>query len=503
MLVLPVFVTKGAHVDAAEDTNTVTFALHKIAFTNGEMPEDVDNTGDYEGYHQELLKEYRGLNDVTFEVYDMTSAFYDLRSEGWTVEEAQLALSEADLEYFELAAEPVVTTTVDGEKGTAIFNLPATDEEGRDAVYLFHEADAPAVVENKSKNLVAVLPVFNTDDEQLSMIHLYPKNEEKIHEIPPFEKIVVDQEDSYKFGDVFTYEIKTKIPLDILKYTKFQISDESDPGLVYQAGTLEAKIGDTSVLDLAELTEVANGFTLNFTDIEALDAYVGQELVFQYKTQLVEVKTETNIFKNQARLTTDFEEIVKEVEVETGGKRFVKVDLEDDATLLAGAQFQVLNDQEQYLSKTAGSYTWTDDADDKNLVVLESGDKGQFEVNGLTFGDYFLKETVAPEGYQLNTTPVSFTVSKGSYTAGDTGILKVVNLKTPKRPELPDTPGPEPTPESPVPTPTPATVTPQVVRPSLPKTGTVKNSSFIWIGTVLIAGVAIAFWRKSKKEKEE
>lgn len=506
VLVLPTLSLNGTKAEAAEID--VTFALHKIAFPEGEMPEEIANTGDYEGVHHELLMDYKGLNDVVFEAYDVTNQFYQMRNDGASVEEAQLALSQLEVEELGEVVDTQTTTTIFEEEGTALFNLPAVDKEGRDAAYLFHEAAAPETVTAPSKNLVVVLPVFNADEEQLSTIHLYPKNEEWIHEIPPFDKAVVDQAESYQFGDIISYELRTVVPHDIKKYTKFQVSDASDPGLVYQAGTLQVKAGDDMVTELYDLEESESGFTVKFTDFEAMHQHVGKELIFSYQTQLVEVKTETNLFKNQAHLLTDFEDLTREVEVETGGKRFVKVDLEDKDTLLAGAKFQVLNEQDQYLSKIAGGYIWTDDEDDENLVVLESDGFGQFEVNGLRFGDYSLQEIAAPEGYQLITTPVSFTISKGSYTAGDPGILQVVNLKTPERPELPDTSGPEPTPtptpETPAtPTPTPATTTPQVVRPSLPKTNDVKNSSFIWVGTVLIAGVAIAFWRKSKNKKEE
>ncbi|MFZ8765434.1 SpaH/EbpB family LPXTG-anchored major pilin [Enterococcus diestrammenae] len=504
VLVLPTLSLNGTKAEAAEIE--VTFALHKIAFPEGEMPEEIANTGDYEGVHHELLMDYKGLNDVVFEAYDVTNQFYQMRNDGASVEEAQLALSQLEVEELGEVVDTQTTTTIFEEDGTALFNLPAVDKEGRDAAYLFHEAAAPETVTAPSKNLVVVLPVFNADEEQLSTIHLYPKNEEWIHEIPPFDKAVVDQVESYQFGDIINYELRTTVPHDIKKYTKFQVSDASDPGLVYQAGTLQVKAGDDMVTELYDLEESESGFTVKFTDFEAMHQHVGKELIFSYQTQLVEVKTETNLFKNQARLLTDFEDLTREVEVETGGKRFVKVDLEDKDTLLVGAKFQVLNEQDQYLSKIAGGYTWTDDEDDENLVVLESDGFGQFEVNGLRFGDYSLQEIAAPEGYQLSTTPVSFTISKGSYTAGDPGILQVVNLKTPERPELPDTSGPEPTPtpETPAtPTPTPTTTTPQAVRPSLPKTNDVKNSSFIWVGTVLIAGVAIAFWRKSKNKKEE
>ena len=500
LLIFPAFILNSVHGDAAEDN--VTFALHKIVFPKDELPEEKQNTGEHLGYHQDLLRTYTGLNNVTFEVYNVTKEFYELRNENWTVKDAQKILSQTNLEAFEQINSPVMTKTINGEDGTALFNLPAVDKEGRDAAYLFHEAAAPETVTAPSKNLVVVLPVINANEEPLSTIHLYPKNEEWIHEMPPFDKAVVDQAESYQFGDIISYELRTTVPHDIKKYTKFQVSDASDPGLVYQAGTLQVKAGDDMVTELYDLEESESGFTVKFTDFEAMHQHVGKELIFSYQTQLVEVKTETNLFKNQARLLTDFEELTQEVEVETGGKRFVKVDLEDKATLLAGAKFQVLNEQDQYLSKIAGGYTWTDDEDDENLVVLESDRFGQFEVNGLRFGDYSLQEIAAPEGYQLSTTPISFTISKGIYTAGDSGILQVVNTKRPLETELPDTLGPEepiPTLKTPI-SQVPTTITSQEARQSLPSTNDAKNSSFIWMGTILVAGTAIIFGMKIKKK---
>ena len=75
LLLLPFFTVKGNNVTAAETDDNVTIFLHKIIFPNGEMPEDIANTGDMSGAHQDLLQEYRGLNDVTFEAYDMTDKF--------------------------------------------------------------------------------------------------------------------------------------------------------------------------------------------------------------------------------------------------------------------------------------------------------------------------------------------------------------------------------------------------------------------------------------------
>lgn len=254
------------------------------------------------------------------------------------------------------------------------------------------------------------------------------------------------------------------------------------------------------------LEESKIGFAVEFTNFVAMHEYVGKELVFQYRMQLVETNTDTNVFKNKARLVTNFEELEDEVEINTGGKHFIKVDV-DETRRLAGAQFHIHNDKEQYLSKSDGSYTWIEDADDERLVILESDSNGVFEVNGLTYGDYFLQEIVAPEGYELNGKPICFTVTADSYTARSVAALKVVNLKTPIRAELPKTLGPKtqtPTPEkltpdvSTVQTSTPTKSTKQVTRTSLPRTKDLKNGHFIWLGVALIANVIFVFLWKYK-----
>ena len=128
------FFFNGTEAKAAEATPDVNIILHKIVFPNGEMPEDMLNTGDTNGEHASLLQEYRGLNDVTFEAYDVSAKFYELRAEGKSVEEAQAAMTSLTADELGASVGKQVTSAVNGEDGTASFSLPSKSGD-KDAVY--------------------------------------------------------------------------------------------------------------------------------------------------------------------------------------------------------------------------------------------------------------------------------------------------------------------------------------------------------------------------------
>lgn len=149
---------------------SVQVTLHKLLFPDGQLPEQQQNTGE-EGT---LLQNYRGLNDVTYQVYNVTDPFYQLRSEGKTVQEAQRQLAETGATNRKPIAEDK-TQTINGEDGVVSFSLASKDSQQRDKAYLFVEAEAPEVVKEKASNLVVILPVQDPQGQSLTHIHLYPK----------------------------------------------------------------------------------------------------------------------------------------------------------------------------------------------------------------------------------------------------------------------------------------------------------------------------------------
>lgn len=155
----------------------------------------------------------------------------------------------------------------------------------------------------------------------------------------------------------------------------------------------------------------------------------------------------------------------KEPKVVHHGKKFVKVDDKTNERL-AGAEFIVMNsDKTKYLvqksAETAAhdrqeytkakaiydqyiadknqteadnhykavkdayeklntKYEWSTNAEDANLVKLVSNENGQFAIDGLADGTYYLKETKAPNGYAEIKEPQKFTISADSWASEGT-----------------------------------------------------------------------------------
>lgn len=485
-ILLAAFPFAGATQALAEDSETnVDFILHKLAIPSSEMPDNIQNDGTDTGEAADLLKDYEGLNGVTFAVYDVTAAFYQKREElradnlqGEALQEAaQQALVDGALEN---PKETKTTETIDGEAGQVRFSLPAKSAE-KDAVYLFRETGSPENVEAPAEDLVVVLPIYLNDDQSLATmdtIHLYPKN--AIVEDPPtFDKTIVDQQPSYQYGDSIDYQLTTKVPISLSKYTKYTISDQADTSLVMEPESLKVTADQTTLVSGTDYQQSIeeHGFTLEL-NLDSLKELTGKTITITYSMRLNSYEKIDQALINHATLTTDFDELKDQAEIYTGGKKFLKVDLADQNQHLSGAVFVIQNEQDEYLQKTATGYQWTKNID--QAYTLESNQQGEFQVMGMRYGNYFLKELEAPAGYVVSQEAVPFMITKG----GATVALKVVNKATTKQviPPAPQTPS-----------------TPQASSSKLfPKTNMLTNYWLIIAGGLIL--VVVILLRKKNKE---
>lgn len=89
-----------------------------------------------------------------------------------------------------------------------------------------------------------------------------------------------------------------------------------------------------------------------------------------------------------------------------------KVDKNDSNKKLEGAKFKLYRgsgEEKQYAQVTDGKVSgWTTEA---NATELSSDAQGLFKVTGLDDGTYYLEETVAPDGYNKLTNPVTVIIS--------------------------------------------------------------------------------------------
>ncbi|MDY6065193.1 MAG: pilin N-terminal domain-containing protein [Finegoldia sp.] len=142
------------------------------------------------------------------------------------------------------------------------------------------------------------------------------------------------------------------------------------------------------------------------------------------------------------------------------------------ATLKADRDAKFLIAREEYNWVTPAAEPT--EADPQGVLVLTSNELGQFEINGLAAGTYYLVEIKAPEGFAILKDPVEFTIGGGEDTTAD-------NIKY----ELADA----------------GNTALQVVnkKVTIPQTGGIGTVIFTVGGIALMGGAAVAM----KKNKEE
>ncbi|MGF2144433.1 pilin N-terminal domain-containing protein [Vagococcus fluvialis] len=185
-------------VNAEEDILKTEFILHKRMYIDPKAnPKEVSNTGlempDEEFMNKETTY---GLNDVVFEIYDVSEYVRKQREEKKSTQEIQKYFS--DTKPNQLAenfknnlVDTVVTKTINGESGIAVFEATSKEET---PAYLILEKAAPLIKGQKiiklAMPMLIILPVENPLEEgnYLSTIHLYPKNAQ--YNVPESEKEV-------------------------------------------------------------------------------------------------------------------------------------------------------------------------------------------------------------------------------------------------------------------------------------------------------------------------
>lgn len=474
LFLLPIICGMGQQ--AAAEADTLTFTLHKLVFPENGLPDESQNDGD------ERLKDYDGLNGVTYDVYDVTTDFYRLleASQDKTAEEVQSELQNMNLSDRQAVGQQL-TATVGDKDGIANFHLPKLSG-GKDAVYLFRESAVPSDVKSKAEDMIVALPVLDSaGNSHQGPIHLYPKNE--LNQ-PNFGKMILDQQPSYQAGDQIKYELTTVLPSSLSMYSKYLISDQADESLKLDDTSIKAQI-ETDSFTNYQLETSEHGFKLTF-DLTKLKPYAGKKITITYTMVLVDASKIDQDIINRAELETDFDKITRERKIKTGGKKFMKVDALAKEQTLAGATFVVKNSQGEYLQEDKG-YQWTKNKADAGVVKLTSSKEGFFEVKGLRYGSYLLEETKAPDGYQLSNKDISFEVSENSYTFSK-GILQVVNQKEPSS-SKPGTP----------------IATKKAAAGSVsqyPKANDQQNLWFIVVGGILVVAVVVLVLQRKARRSE-
>lgn len=233
-------------------------------------------------------------------------------------------------------------------------------------------------------------------------------------------------------GQTVTFTIKHKIPDDVAQYTEYALVDNYDSRLSLVSN--EAAIKGSLKIDNTTPADVTPGyaadaenhqFTLTFTPSQ-LAKYAGQTMSFTVDMK-VSPGTDLSAIDNKITFDNNFYDKNNTAEVNTYGKKFIKVDA-DTNEALKGAEFKITKGSTEaenleylVLRENNGdripsvdnivsgkTVDWVASADDATIFVSpENGEFGVYGLEKLGKDGYKLIETKAPAGYNL-IDPVEF-----------------------------------------------------------------------------------------------
>ncbi|MBQ4266393.1 MAG: SpaH/EbpB family LPXTG-anchored major pilin [Clostridia bacterium] len=299
-------------------------------------------------------------------------------------------------------------------------------------------------------------------------------------EVPTVDKEIVGgtttETGDYSIGDVINYKITGTLPSNYADYKeyKYVFHDTLSAGLTYNS---DAKVYVVNGDDRADVT---SSFTAAFADqkltltcndlkkIANVTISATSKIVVEYTATLdsdavVGGKGNDNVvyleFSNDPNHsgegTPTGNTPKDEVVVFTFELDVTKVDGKNNELKLQGAEFKLRNSANEWVTVDANGKVTGWAAAEEAGSVLTSDANGFFKISGLEDGTYYLKETKAPDGYNLLTEEITvviastydeegvktLTITVGTTTAnGDTanGIVATV-VKNNKGASLPET----------------------------------------------------------------
>jgi fimbrial isopeptide formation D2 family protein/LPXTG-motif cell wall-anchored protein len=247
-----------------------------------------------------------------------------------------------------------------------------------------------------------------------------------------------------KVGSTVSYEIDSIVP-DMTGYTKytFTIGDTITAGLDYVKTSFKIKYGDGTATEVTPTFKDSDKkFELTIPKA-TLDLYnAGTAITLTYDCTVNDSALSYDYENNTANLTysrNPYDDTEKDT---TPDKKTYVIDLNIDVDKVAenasgkkldGAEFQLYR-----LNGTTEEYYKWDTTNKKVTWVTSGGDtfttdatgKLTNQIQGLDKGEYYLKETKAPVGYNPLSAPVKVTITAAANGTGTTDSTQVTYTAT-------------------------------------------------------------------------
>lgn len=415
---------------------TMTLAMAAPSFaetttTGGNGTIKIDNPQKVVGTDGEPTDEY-----VTYDVYQIFTAAYNTGTNGAVDDTYTYTISSDSAWYSVVNAYDGISLTPVTTSGNDTLYYVETNNNFSAAGFAnvlkaAIDGKATAAVLNETNNFEATVALgyYFVSTNSGALCNLTTTNPNvTIHdknEAPEIDKKIVNAagtgvtELNVQVGDTVNYKITGNVP-DMSGYSTYTytVKDTMSPGLTFVEGSAEVTIGgvDGTVTATAVPARENGGWEVTFViDIFGKGYDYNAPIELTYSAVINDGAVTTDPVTNTAKLiysndpadptgTGDTPE-TPEVEVYTSK---IVIDKYNGANneKLAGAQF-VLQDAEgrgakfyKYTAATADAEAkveWVDNEAD--ATVFTTGNDGAADINGLKDGTYYLKETVAPVGF--------------------------------------------------------------------------------------------------------
>lgn len=260
---VPMFVGALGFGDTASAAiENIDVTLHKKKMDEFPLG-GIENTGEE---MEDKFGKYEGIEDVRFNVYDITDDFYTklhaALPSNYTDEQYKAKVKEILKGAYALpsGAQQIRTDTTD-ENGDVTFSLPDRNDQGIYRVYYFDEdmSTAPAGADKFSQPVILMLPMENESKD----IHLYPKN--KIEGKITKELL---KEDGSEVGDgeekPYDFEVGKEIKYKATFQVPYQINE------LVPAGTNKFKTRYSKLVFKDEVSSIGVKFG-GISEIKAVD----------------------------------------------------------------------------------------------------------------------------------------------------------------------------------------------------------------------------------------
>ncbi|EFD04422.1 conserved repeat protein [Peptostreptococcus anaerobius 653-L] len=258
---------------------------------------------------------------------------------------------------------------------------------------------------------------------------------------------------SADYGEKVSFTITGKVP-DPTGYKKYEyvLKDTLPKGLSIDANSIKVTIG--GVDNTANITKAVSGQDLSVTFnilelVKKSSAIVGQDIKLTYDTtvnkdfvlgnQGQENKAHVEFSNDPKNGETKDKTPEEKVKIYSGKIKVTKCAKNDKTKKLEGAQFVLKNsDGKFYKLDTANNekkVSWVENLD--QATVLTSDKKGELEFTGIKAGTYKLKETKAPDGYNLLTEEKEVVLKDGSNAADTVTMEATSDVENSSGTELP------------------------------------------------------------------